>query len=452
MKKILLILSVTLLLFSNANAQKEGYNITVKVKNASDSACYLAYYFGTKKYVKDTATVTKNGQFVFKGKDNLPGGIYIVFFPDKSNYEILVNEQNFTIEIDKKNTENGVTFKNSEENSLFYGYLKFASGLNKKIQPLQKTYKRVQERKDNDSIKFVRKQLQDLDIQISEYRDNIIKNHPNKLITTNFKALKDPEIPEAPSNLDSTQKKAFPYLYMKKHFWDNINFSDDNILRTPIYEGKLKKYFEKMVIQTPDSLIKECDMIIKKAKGHEKIFQFTVITLTNKYGKAKIMGLDEVFVHMIEKYYNTGQAVWLDSAAVYRLTDRAKTLKYTTIGKKAPNITMKDTSDKYTVLYNECYADFNILIFWDPDCGHCKKEIPKWDKAYRELKDEYSIHMIGVTTSSLKAKWLKFIRSKGIDDWQHLYDPDYTSPFRQYYDITSTPKVYIIGKDKKLIA
>ena len=87
MKKIIILISTVLLLLSNASAQDSGYNITVKLKNSTDSACYLAYYFGTKKYVKDTATVVKNNQFVFKGKENLPGGIYIVFFSDNMNLE-----------------------------------------------------------------------------------------------------------------------------------------------------------------------------------------------------------------------------------------------------------------------------------------------------------------------------------------------------------------------------
>lgn len=450
MKKNFLFFLVLIVSAWQLQAQKnEGYKIEVKLKNSTDSACYLAYYFGSKKYVKDTAEVIKNNHFVFKGRKPLPGGIYIVYFPDKVNFEILVNEQAFTIEVDKKNMINGgITFKNSEENRLFYDYLNLASEIATEVQPYQKGLESASKNNDKDSIALMRKKLSAADKRITEYRDNIITTHPNMLIAKNFKALKDPEIPENPNPKDST----FSYYYTKKHFWDNIDFSDDNILRTPIYESKLDRYFDKMILQVPDSLKKECDYIVGKAKANNEMFQFTVISLTNKYGKSKIMGLDEVFVHMIDNYYSNGQAFWLDSAGLFRLQDRAKTLKYTLLDHKAPNLTMKDTSDQYRVLHNECYADFNIVIFWDPDCGHCKKEIPKWNEEYEKLKSEYSIRMIGITTSTLKDKWTKFIKQKGIEEWIHLYDPDYQSPFRQLYDITSTPKVFIIGKDKKLIA
>lgn len=451
MKKIILFITAVIL-FTTANAQKDGYDITIKLKNSADSACYMAYYFGKKKYVKDTATMIKPNHFVFKGKEPLPGGIYIIYFSDKTNFEVLINEQKFTIELNKDDIMKDLSFKGSEENTLFYDYLRFANEITKEITPLQKTLKRVSEKNDKDSIKLVRGELSSADKRIKEYRENVIQEHPNKLITSNFKALKEVEVPKTPILPNGAKDSTFTYRYTKKHYWDNIDFSNSNILRTPIYESKLLRYFDKMILQTPDSLINECNYIVKKAKANKEIFQFTVITLTNKYGKSKIMGLDEVFVHMIEKFYSKGQAFWLDSAGLYRLQDRAKTIKYTLIGNPAPNLTMKDTTDQYKVLYNECYADFNIVIFWDPDCGHCKKEIPKWNKEYSELKKDYSIHMIGITTSSLKDKWVKFIRAKKIGEWQHLYDPEYKSPFRQYYDITSTPKVFIIGKDKKMIA
>ena len=451
-KKTIIFIIAALAFTFNSFAEKNGYEITVKLKNSTDTACYMAYYFGAKKYIKDTAITVKPNQFVFKGKEPLPGGIYIIYFADKSNFEVLINEQHFSIELDKNNLMNGINFKGSEENTLFYEYLKFANDITKEITPYQNSLKRLKEKNDKDSIKIITQKLSDADKKVKEYREKIIKEYPNKLITTNFLALKDVELPPTPTLPNGAKDSTFAYRYTKKHYWDNIDFTNSNILRTPIYESKLLRYFDKMLLQTPDTLKKECDYIVGKAKANKEIFQFTVITLTNKYGKSKIMGLDEVFVHMIENYYSNGQAFWLDSAGLYRLQDRAKTIKYTLIGNPAPNLTMKDTTDKYKVLYNECYADFNIVIFWDPDCGHCKKEIPKWNKEYNELKKEYSIHMIGITTSTLKEKWLKFIRSKKIGEWQHLYDPDYKSPFRQLYDITSTPKVYIIGKDKKMIA
>jgi hypothetical protein len=61
----------------------------------------------------------------------------------------------------------------------------------------------------------------------------------------------------------------FAYRYYKAHFWDNIDFSDDRMLRTPIFHPKVKQYMEKLTAQGPDyvdSINASADYLISKAK------------------------------------------------------------------------------------------------------------------------------------------------------------------------------------------
>ena len=48
-----------------------------------------------KKYIKDTTFINKKGEFIFSGEEELPGGIYIVYFPNKSNFEIIGTGHSF---------------------------------------------------------------------------------------------------------------------------------------------------------------------------------------------------------------------------------------------------------------------------------------------------------------------------------------------------------------------
>jgi len=34
-----------------------------------------------------------------------------------------------------------------------------------------------------------------------------------------------------------------PYRFVKNHFWDDVLFNDDRLLRTPFFESKLDEYF-----------------------------------------------------------------------------------------------------------------------------------------------------------------------------------------------------------------
>lgn len=58
-RRFLFLVCMSLLLGLNAQAQSKtkGYNITVKIEGLKDTVCYMAYHFGDKQYLRDTAQV-----------------------------------------------------------------------------------------------------------------------------------------------------------------------------------------------------------------------------------------------------------------------------------------------------------------------------------------------------------------------------------------------------------
>ena len=84
----LLFLLTLIMISANTFAQKPsgGYDIKVKFLNYKDTLAFLGNYYGDKQYLKDTTRIDKNGLAVFKGKDPLPGGMYLVVTPDKKYF------------------------------------------------------------------------------------------------------------------------------------------------------------------------------------------------------------------------------------------------------------------------------------------------------------------------------------------------------------------------------
>jgi hypothetical protein len=72
MKRILLLLIV--LCASSVIYAGGGYEIKLTIKGLKDQNVQLAYYFGDKQYIKDSARVDATGKLVFKGEETLPGG------------------------------------------------------------------------------------------------------------------------------------------------------------------------------------------------------------------------------------------------------------------------------------------------------------------------------------------------------------------------------------------
>ena len=64
-------------------------------------------------------------------------------------------------------------------------------------------------------------------------------------------------------------------------------------------------------------------------------------------------------------------------------------------------------------------------------------------------------------TENEKAKWLEFIQEKKLKDWVHVYQTEESkkaetqnqkASFRQLYDVTQTPTIYLLDKEKRIIA
>ena len=51
-----------------------------------------------------------------------------------------------------------------------------------------------------------------------------------------------------------------------------------------------------------------------------------------------------------------------------------------------------------------------------------------------------------------KKEWGDFIEKQGLENWINAWDPYNQSGFRLFYDIRSTPSIYLLDRGKKIIA
>jgi thiol-disulfide isomerase/thioredoxin len=163
------------------------------------------------------------------------------------------------------------------------------------------------------------------------------------------------------------------------------------------------------------------------------------------------MGMDQAFVYLVENYYMKGKATWVDSAQLEKYIKRAKDIAPNMIGQPAMDLKMLDTSGTKQINLSSVQADYTILIFWSPDCGHCKKEIPQFDSLYKAALKKYNVKIYAVDADLETDKWKAFIREKNLGEgWIHVHDPNRQSNFRAFYDVYSTPTLYLLD-DKKVI-
>ncbi|NBX79873.1 MAG: hypothetical protein EBQ94_05745 [Flavobacteriales bacterium] len=198
------------------------------------------------------------------------------------------------------------------------------------------------------------------------------------------------------------------------------------------------------------------------------------------------MGMDKVYLYMLDRYYCTKTpegkypATWVAEDKFGELCDNLKNKLNLVMGVRPPNLILKDTSDTKWIDFYSLKSEYTILYFWDPECGHCKKTTPKLARLYKEkLKARnVEVYAIGKAIGKDFEGWKKFIRENDLsfinvavtdklyelakkepEKLVPLYPGEKGKPttleslnYQTTYDIFSTPIVYILDKDKKIIA
>lgn len=450
MRKRLFTLLVALL--SGSAVFSQGYDIKVHIDGLADSTVYLGYYFGDKQYVKDTLILDNKANGTFKGDKKLDGGIYFILVPGNTIFELMIDqEQAFSISTKFTGNSNDLTkylkTEGSDEVKLYVDYQQFMISQNDKAMPLRARYSQTKGKERdivNDSLNL-------LYTEVKALWDDIETNHHNSLLASVLRINKDVEIPDFPrDSAGNVLDSAFQYKYYKKHFFDYVDFQDARLLRTNFFQKKLDRYFEKMILQAPDTIVKESKLIIDKTEGNEEMFRFVVQTIFNKYNNSDIMGMDKVLVFFGDNYYLNGRATWADSAWLAKLEERVEELRYNQVGNQAVELKLYTYNDE-PVTISGVNAEYTVLFFFEPSCGHCKKATPKM----KALADKYwgkGVEVMGIYTQTDKKEWGDFIESQELDNWINVWDPYNQSGFRLFYDIRSTPSIYLLDKGKKIIA
>ncbi|HET9057464.1 MAG TPA: DUF4369 domain-containing protein [Chitinophagaceae bacterium] len=469
MKKIL----AAVLLISVSVYSQEGYRIAATFKPYTHGFLYLGHHFGNKKLVIDSARINEKGQAVFTGKEKLTGGIYFIVNPEKNRfYEVLMDDkQQFTVNADSADIVNSVTIVGSKENEIFLRYQQISA---QKYQQLQKLTNQLASAKTKEDSVIIKAKIEQVNKSNHDLRIRVIKENPNTLIATLFNALKEPELPQKWKNPQNSRDSQDAYFYYKKHYWDDVSFTDERLLRTPFFENKLNKYLQEVINPHPDSVKNEIDWIILYSRANKNMFKYFVTKFTNDYFYPRYMGQDAVFLLLFQKYYLTGQVDWFSDQQMKDINNRGYSLMANQLGDKAADLTLLDTSDKIQSLYT-IDAPFTVVVFWDPDCGHCREEIPKIDSVFQTKWKKRNIALYAVLVDSLridnktswdkmsvlKNNWIKFITDHRLNGWIHVYqtpqmkEADYEAKIpspRQLYDVYQTPTLYLLDKDKRIVA
>ena len=440
------LLTLTLPLFATASSET-GYRIEVQLNHFHEDTLLLGYYFGKAQYLKDTAVIN-NGKFVFEGPDELKPGVYLLILPpdNKFIHLIVTKEQTrFAASFDMRDVVHSAKFKGSQENELYYEYLRELD----KRRPLADSLKKKMT-EDSLNRAVYQKDLDKVDLEVKKVQDGIIAKYPKSMTAMLIRANRDVTVPEF-LECSEIERKVKQVEYYQEHYFDNFNLADPAAMRSGMIHNKIDFYLQKLTYPYPDSQIIAIDYLLNKMMPNEETFQYYLVHFLNESARSKKMGMDAVYVHLIENYYAKGLATWTEKEQLDKLIAQAQTAKPLLIGKTAPDLTFQKENGE-PVSIHSIKADYTVLFFWDPECGHCKKSIPAVVEFYNEYKDK-GVEMLAICTKTgqdISSCW-STIKEKGMDVWVNAADQYLRNRYKTIYDVKTTPQIFILDKDKKIL-
>ena len=200
-----------------------------------------------------------------------------------------------------------------------------------------------------------------------------------------------------------------------EHYWDCFALNDKRILTYPLIDKKLEAYFNSLPINA-EIINAEIDKLIAKTGDCVEVRDYLIWYFYRKYYSPDYMNLDDIYIHLVEDYFMKYEMENVSKRILNMMSERANYLKNLKIGAKIPEIgNLHSIKSQYVVVF-----------FYDKTCNRCMKD----GKTLEEIQTRHPEMTIFPVE----------INSSGIDNIENLYD------------IQTTPTIYVLDNQKKIIA
>lgn len=399
------------------SAQK-SHNIKITIEDIPEKVLYLKGFCGSSAALMDSAVIKHKKDFTFKGKAALPSGIYDVVNADDVVLMSLIidKERNFSVKT-------------------------------KFLQPLEWKSFEVEGSEDNDPYLVYQIRSRYSCQNPEELAQEYIQSSPKSLLA---KYLSAKYFMSQMPDFQSEDSVALQYAWLTDHYFDNIDFSDARLLHTPINVG-VKYYFSQVVFPNPDSLKYRVSQFVAKTSQCEEVKNYYLRELYDLFNNDSPLG-NMMLVYLYDNYCPDGNCEWLEPVQARVFKRNVVRMRRLLPGAEIPALEAFDR-DAQLVKTKDLQNDFIVLWFWDPDCDDCVEQTPKLYDFYKQNKDLYNFEVFACSITDDLDRWISFI-SKNDLNWINVSQAkgEFNYDFVDYFDILTTPGIYLIRKDHTLVS
>ena len=444
-------LTVVLLFAASFLFAQKTTKFTVQISGYTEGATIklLGVAFD-QNFLADTAKLDAKGSATFVKAEGFKEGLYYLLTPDKNNFQFIIanGENDFTLKTSNDNLILGMSVDGSTENELLFTNIRYQVALEEKFNALSQQMGNIQPNTPQYLELNKQKQglLDDRDTKLGALK----QQHPNSLFVKFKLAGQNPKIKMAFRANGSIDSIATMYGY-RMDWWNDVDFSDPRLIRTPVIFTKLKKYIQDFTPQHQDSLIAASDFIINKSLANREVFNTVASWIASIYkpGVTKLMDGEAVYSHIVLKYFTDQLIDGVSKEDLASTRKRAAEMQPSLLGKVGQDVWGVDKNNVRKTLYS-INAAFKVIFIYNPDCEHCQEATPKLRTVYDQWKSQGVEVFSLVANAKSREEWLNFGKKYGIN-WTDVYDPQLESRFHEKYFVDITPEVYVLDKNNIII-
>ena len=416
-------------------------DIKIDIEGLAPGNYKMIGFYAEGHFLADSVTVRNDGAIRIKKNEGYPQGLYYLTFGEGKYLQLILGEdQKFSATGNLANIGNSVKFSGSLENQKFYETMAFEKDFSSRHTGLVRNLEKI----DKESFRYDEQitKKKNLEQERIDYLDKLFNEHPNLLFTKFKKAGQNPIVRD---DVPEDQK----VYYFRKEFWDNVDFSDPRLIRTPVIINKLKRYMKELTAQNQDSVYASAKMLVDKTLAYPEYFKFFANWIVIQYEPTKttLMDPEFVFVNMARSYFTQDKAFWSDSMEVYAIQQRAHEMGQSLVGQKAQNVISTDQNGNTKELF-KLTADYLIVYMYNPTCEHCMEETPKLVEWYHKNKNN-NMDVFAIAIDTNDGEWKDYIKKNNMV-FHNVYDPSNRSIYAKFY-VDITPEIYVLNKDRTII-
>ena len=220
---------------------------------------------------------------------------------------------------------------------------------------------------------------------------------------------------------------------------------------------QIAEKYNTLLIKVPqnrDSILYFIDNTLKSNHISQLEKEIAASTIFDFYKNSKYMEHAQFAVYVADRYFKDSKINYRGKGGNLLPQIYADFNRYSLIGEKAHNISLTSISGEEVNIVDSFKSRYTIILFFDEKCPFCKELIPE----LKDILNIYSYLNIGLTAVYTQTSYDNLVNFVGqnftkseLKSWLFLWDPELSSSFHKYYNVTKTPQILLVDSQGVII-